>query len=141
MNDDDTLIRKTGSAHRIRVLIVDDDPIVRMGINSLIDTQEDMVVCGEAGHAAEALEKLLELKPDVVTMDINLGCESGLDVTREMRATGSGAKILVLSLFDEPHYVELAAAAGAHGYVAKLAAIHTLTEEIRKLSVPKSPGS
>jgi len=118
---------------KIRVLIVDDHPTVRMGLRFFLDMQPDMVVCGECKDASDLLAKVAKLRPDVVTVDINLGGESGLDLVGPMRALGPALKILVLSFHEERRYMEHAAAVGAHGYVTKQTATQTLVPTIREL--------
>ena len=92
-----------------------------------------MVVCGESEDTSDALAKVAALRPDVATVDLNLGCESGLELISQMRALGSAPKILVLSFHEERRYAHGAAAAGADAYVTKGAAAQTLVRAIRQL--------
>ncbi len=123
---------------KIRVLIVEDQPQMRKGIHSLIDLQPDMVVCGESEGVSDALLKIAEQRPDVASVDINLGLESGLDLTRQIRALNPAVKVLVLSSHDDRWHIQSAAKAGAHAYVTKLAASETLTDAIRGLMLPET---
>ena len=131
-------MRRKDLARKIRVLIVDDDPVVRRGIHFLIAGQPDMVVCGETEDAPDALAKVVELRPEVATVDLNLGSESGLELIRRMRALGSAPRILVLSFHEERPYVDGAAAAGADAYVTKGAATQSLVGAIRQLMLPRN---
>lgn len=118
----------------IRVLIVDDHPLVRKGIRLLIQQQTGMVVCGESDNVADALAKAVEARPDVMTVDLDLGSESGLDLLKRIRAVDPNIRILVLSLHTNRWYLERASVAGAHGYVTKEAASRTLVPTIRRLA-------
>ena len=106
----------------IRVLIVDDHAVVRAGLRLLLDAEDDIETVGEAGDAREAIFEARSTKPDVVLMDVVLGGKSGIEVTPELLHEEPEARILVLSMQDDPRYVREAFAAGAHGYVLKEAA-------------------
>jgi DNA-binding NarL/FixJ family response regulator len=131
-------MQRKDCVEKTRVLIGEDHPLMREGIHSLIDQQPDMVVCGESETASDALAKTARLRPDVASVDLNLGNESGLDMNRRMRALGSTVNILILSSHDERCYAERAAAAGAHGHVTKQAAAQTLFDAIRELALPRN---
>lgn len=102
-----------------RVLIVDDHPLFRDGLKSLIDRSSDYVVAGEAFTGAEAVARACELKPQLVTMDISLPDMSGIEATREVCARVPGVKVLILSMHPRFEYVAEAFRAGARGYVVK----------------------
>jgi DNA-binding NarL/FixJ family response regulator len=123
---------------KIRVLIVDDHPMVREGIHALIDRQADMIACGESEGGADALQKVEELRPDLATVDINLRHQNGLELVGQLRSLASTLRVLVLSTHEEDHYRERAAAAGAHGYVTKWTATRTLVPTIRKIMFCRS---
>ena len=103
----------------IRVLVVDDHAIVREGLRHVLGTVEGFSVVGEAGNGRSALELAEEQNPDVVLLDINLGGESGLDVARRLRESGTAARILILSVHDDREIVLESVRVGAHGYVRK----------------------
>lgn len=103
----------------IRVLVVDDHAIVREGLRHVLGTVDGFHVVGEAGDGHAALELAHRESPDVVLLDINLGIESGLDVARQLRDTGSTARILILSVHDDREIVLESVRVGAHGYVRK----------------------
>src|SRR5512138_14440 len=119
---------------RIRVLIADDNSILREGVQEFINLQPDMCVCGQSETVSDALAQVGRLRPDVMTVDFNLGGESGFELIRQLRATGSTMRILVLSSLDDPVYVRAALTAGADGYVSKQAPARALIETIRELN-------
>ena len=84
-----------------KVLIVDDDEIVRKGLVMLISRQEDLVVAGEAGAAAEAVQKARELSPDVVVLDIRMPYGSGVEACRDIRAENPDVKVLMLTFYSD----------------------------------------
>jgi two-component system, NarL family, response regulator DevR len=102
----------------IRVLIVDDHPMVREGLRAML-SDEGIEVVGEAGSAAEALERCAELGPDVVLLDMQLPGEDGLHVLKELRSTRPEVAVLVVSMHEEASFVRAAMFAGARGYVLK----------------------
>ena len=118
----------------IRVLIVDDHAVVRAGLRLLLDAEEDIETVGEAGDAREAIFETRSTKPDVVLMDVVLGDKSGIDVTPELIHEQPQARVLVLSMQDDPRYVREAFAAGAHGYVLKEAADTELVTAVREVA-------
>ncbi|SHK24820.1 two component transcriptional regulator, LuxR family [Pseudonocardia thermophila] len=103
----------------IRVLIVDDHPVVRDGLRAVIDAEPDMTVVGEAGHGAEALARLPGAAADVVLMDLRMPTMGGVDAIRELRRTHPGVRVLVLTTFDTDSDVLPAIEAGATGYLLK----------------------
>ena len=118
---------------RLKILIVDDHPLVRSGLVLLINQQRDMKVCGEADDRVAALAQAAALRPDVAVVDITLKNSSGIDLVKDLRAHDPKLKSLVLSAHEETLYAERALEAGARGYVRKtgdpddvLAAIRTI---------------
>ncbi len=122
----------------IRVLIVDDHAVVRAGLRYVLDHEPDVETVGEAGSAHEAVRAACDLQPDVVLMDLVLGEDSGLDATRDVLEAVASAKVLVLSMQDDPRYVREAIAAGASGYVVKEAADTDVVEAIRVVAGGKT---
>ncbi|MBN2139089.1 MAG: response regulator transcription factor [Sedimentisphaerales bacterium] len=101
------------------IFIVDDHPIVRSGLITLIDHEKDLAVCGEAEDAPEALKAISELDPDVVILDIVLKSSDGIELTKDIKARHPGLPVIVLSMQDESVYAERALRAGARGYLMK----------------------
>jgi DNA-binding NarL/FixJ family response regulator len=118
----------------VRVLIVDDHPVVRAGLRLLIDAEDDLEAVGEAGSARDAVFQARALKPDVVLMDVVMPDQSGLDVVPTLLHERPETKVLVLSMQDDPQYVRQAFAAGASGYVLKEAADTDVVSAIREVA-------
>jgi DNA-binding NarL/FixJ family response regulator len=104
---------------KIRVLLVDDHEIVRLGLMTLLNDQDNMEVVGEAGTAGEAVKSVEELRPDVVLMDIRMPGEGGIVATREITAKFPQTKVVMLTSFADDELVMRAIQAGAVGYVLK----------------------
>lgn len=104
---------------KIRVLLVDDHHIVRMGLMTIINDQPEMEVVGEAGNAAEALREVERLQPDVILMDIRLPGESGIEATRQITKKFPHSKVVMLTSFTDDSLIFRAISAGAVGYVLK----------------------
>jgi DNA-binding NarL/FixJ family response regulator len=115
------------------VLIVDDHPVMRYGLAQLIESEDDLQVCGEAGTAAEAFGAVGSLKPDLVLIDLTLPDKSGLELIKEIKAHHEGTDVLVVSMHDETLYAERALRAGARGYIMKEAAAENLIDAIRRV--------
>ena len=105
--------------NKASVLIVEDHPIFSKGLSLLINAEESFTVVGEARNGSEALSMLVEKKPDLAVVDLNLGDEDGLEIIASMKSRAENLKILVLSMYDERYYAERALKAGASGYVMK----------------------
>ncbi|MDG2283485.1 MAG: response regulator transcription factor [Longimicrobiales bacterium] len=103
----------------LRVVIADDHSVVRQGIRGVLEEIDGLEVVGEAGDGAQALTMVAELAPDVVVLDVNMPEKSGLDVTMDLREQAHPARVLILSMHDDPEYVLQAVRAGADGYVLK----------------------
>jgi DNA-binding NarL/FixJ family response regulator len=116
-----------------RVLVVDDHPIVRKGLAQLVAQERDLVICGEASDANEALEVIPEAAPDIVLVDISLEGTNGLELTKAVHHHNPDLPILVLSMHDEVLYAERALRAGAKGYLMKHEAPATLLQAVRKI--------
>lgn len=106
-------------SNKIKVVLVDDHPLVREGLVNLINQQPGLEVCGEAANEPQALELIGRLLPDVVVVDITLENGSGLELLKNIRAGHPGVQTLVLSMHDESLYAERALHAGARGYIMK----------------------
>jgi DNA-binding NarL/FixJ family response regulator len=110
---------ETSGSVRKTLLIVDDQPILRRGLTTLIESQPDLAVCGGVGSRAAAVEAIRQKEPDLVIVGLALGDEDGLDLVREIKTRYPRVHSLVFSGHDETVYAERALSAGALGYVAK----------------------
>jgi DNA-binding NarL/FixJ family response regulator len=106
-------------ASEIRILLVDDHPLVRDGLRARLETAPRLRVVGEAGSGQEAIEQAGACRPDLVLMDVNMKGGSGIDATARLLQHYPGVAVLVLSMHDKPEYVTQAIQAGARGYVLK----------------------
>ncbi|MEU9195084.1 response regulator transcription factor [Streptomyces hundungensis] len=115
----------------IRVLIVDDQMMVREGFSVLLGAQPDIEVVGEAVDGREAVAQVRALRPDVVLMDIRMPGMNGIEATREIVASDDSSKVLVLTTFDLDEYVYQALRAGASGFLLKDASARQLADGVR----------
>ncbi len=118
---------------RKKVLIVDDHPILREGLARVINQQEDLVVCGEAGTAPEGLAAVARRRPDAAIVDISLDESSGLDLIKDIAARHPRLPVLALSMHHENLYAERAIRAGAKGYVMKREPVEVMLAALRKV--------
>ena len=118
----------------MRVLVVDDHEVVRRGVSSLIKSQANYEVCGEAVDGQDAVEKARSLTPDVIVMDVSMPRLNGLEATRLIRTTLPGPEVLILSQHDSPEMVRQAFKAGALGYVVKSSIARDLLEALDSVS-------
>ncbi|MFH1495887.1 MAG: response regulator transcription factor [Pseudomonadota bacterium] len=116
-----------------KVAIVDDHPIVRQGIAQLIDQEEDMVTCCQAGSAQEAIEIMDQHSPDILLVDISLDGISGIELIKLLKQHGIKAPVLIISMHDESLYAERALRSGARGYVMKQEATEKVLTAIRQV--------
>ena len=118
----------------IQVLIVDDHPIVRHGMATLIEQEEDLKVCGEAGDATQALEIVQRLRPHVAIVDVSLAeGDDGLHLIEQIRREHPTVRILVVSMHDVESYAQRAIKAGAIGYLSKSQATDHIVDAIRRV--------
>ncbi len=103
----------------VRVLLVDDDDLMRAGLRSVLSSDETIEVVGEAGDGREAVDRVRELRPDVVLMDIRMPNLDGISGTREVLAVRPEAKVVILTTFEEDDYIFGALSAGASGFLLK----------------------
>jgi DNA-binding NarL/FixJ family response regulator len=115
----------------VRVLIADDQALVRGGFRMILEAKEDMEVVGEAGDGAEAVELVERLQPDVVLMDVRMPGVDGIEATRRIAASGSAARIVILTTYDVDEYVFAALRAGASGFLLKDVRPPELADAIR----------
>ena len=115
----------------IRVLLVDDQALVRSGFRLILETREDLEVVGEAQDGREAVELARKLSPDVILMDVRMPNVDGVEATRRLAALGSPARVLILTTFDLDEYVYEAIRAGASGFLLKDVQPAQLVEAVR----------
>ncbi len=118
----------------IRVLIVDDHAVVRSGLRHVLEAEDGIEVVGEAGDAQHAVFETRAKKPDVILMDIVMSGKSGIETIPDVLKDAPDAKVLILSMQDDPHYVREAFAAGAAGYILKEAADTDLVTAVREVA-------
>jgi two-component system, NarL family, response regulator NreC len=118
----------------IRVLIVDDHPVVRSGLRRVLESVADIEVVGEAGDAKQAVFETRAQKPDIILMDVVMPGASGIEAIPDVLHDAPDAKVLILSMQDDPNYVRQAFAAGAAGYVLKEAADMDLVAAVREVA-------
>jgi len=118
---------------KTKILIVDDHPIVRQGLAQLINQEDDLVVCGQAEGANQALSTIKKTRPGTVIVDISLKNRSGLDLIKDIKAQHPDLAVLALSMHDESLYAERALRAGARGYVMKAEATKNVVKAIRQV--------
>jgi DNA-binding NarL/FixJ family response regulator len=116
-----------------RIVVVDDHPLFRKGLEQLINSDDGFAVCGEAGSAAEAMSEIRKVKPDLVIVDISLPGANGIELIKNVRAEFPKLLILVLSMHDESLYGLRALRAGAQGYVMKQEALGNVVNAIHEL--------
>jgi DNA-binding NarL/FixJ family response regulator len=124
-------------AGKIRVLCVDDHPVVRDGIAAIINLQPDMMLAGAAATGGEALERFFELRPDVALVDLRLPDMSGLDLIKRIKDKSPNARMIVLSSHEGDVDIQRALEAGAQGYVVKGIVREELLETIRSVHAGK----
>jgi len=103
----------------VRVLLVDDHTMVRRGLRRILESTDGLEVIDEAGDGTQAVLAAVKLKPDIVLMDVGLPGMSGIEATRRIAATVPEARVLMLSIHADEHYVQQSMAAGAKGYLLK----------------------
>jgi DNA-binding NarL/FixJ family response regulator len=117
----------------VRILVVDDHPIVRLGIRQMIAADPTLTISGEAESMAAALQLVESLNPDLALVDLSLEEGTGLELIRSLRKAAPNTRILVLSMHDEALFAERALRAGAHGYIMKQEAINGLIHAIQEV--------
>jgi DNA-binding NarL/FixJ family response regulator len=115
----------------IRVLLCDDQALVRSGFRMILEAREDLQVVGEAADGLEAVERTRDLAPDVVLMDVRMPNVDGVEATRRIAASGSRARVLILTTFDLDEYVYEAIRAGASGFLLKDVQPSQLVDAVR----------
>ena len=116
-----------------KIFLVDDHPLVRDGLANLIHQQSDLVVCGQADDAVEALSKIGAIKPDLVVVDIHLPGSSGIELIKSIKNSYPDILTIALSMYDEKLYAERVIRAGARGYVMKRETSNRMLAAIREV--------
>src|SRR5688572_21417340 len=119
------------SAKILKVLLLDDHPIVRKGLMLLINAEDDLQVCGEASNSSQAFQIIESAKPDLVIVDISLDGPNGVDFIKTAKEQYPDLLLLVHSMYDEALYAERVLRAGARGYIMKQESSDTLITAIR----------
>ena len=122
------------SEKKLRILIVDDHPIMRRGLQMILKGQKDMDVVGEAGSGADAVAMVKQLLPDLVILDLSLPDGNGIMVIQDIKCHYPEAKVIVLTIHEEEEYVHKVVAEGAHGYLLKNAADDEMIMAIRAVA-------
>lgn len=116
-----------------RVLIVDDHPVFRAGLTGLVNLEDDLIVCGEAHDAAQAMHLLEALRPDVMLMDMSLPGKNGLEVLKDIGTLSPQTLVLIISMHDETLFAERVIRAGGRGYIMKVEGPDKIILAIRKV--------
>src|SRR5215203_4818646 len=116
---------------KIRVMLADDHPVTRAGVRKFLSQASDIEVIAEADNGNQALEMAQQLEPDVLLLDIELPGIKGLEIARELRATKSPVKVLVLSSYDDKQFIFGLLGNGAAGYLTKEEIPETIVEAVR----------
>ena len=128
-----TTSRGSASQRTIQLMIVDDHPVVRQGLRTMVDAEHDLQVCGEAEGMSDAMQMYFDHKPQMLVVDLSLENGSGLELIKELIAIDENLKILVCSMHDEELFAERALHAGAKGYINKQEATEQLITAIRQI--------
>ena len=115
----------------IKILLVDDQPLFREGLATLLSLQAQVTVVGEAAHGQQAVELALQLRPDVVLMDVRMPVLDGVAATRQLRQACPACRVILLTTFDDDEYVFEGLRAGAAGYLLKDVSLPKLMEAIQ----------
>jgi len=126
-------IDRDSQTGRFRIFLVDDHPLVRMGIAELLAHEPDLEICGEASDSPEALQKIVALTPDLAIIDLSLKSGHGIELIERVRSHGDHVRILVASMHDESLFAERALRAGAMGYFNKQECSTRLLDAVRQV--------
>ena len=120
---------------KIEVLVVDDHPIMRLGVAAIINAQRDMLVCAQAGSGEEGVRLFKKHRPDITMIDLRLPAMSGLEALRAIRQDDPQARCLILTTYEGDEDIHQALAAGAMGYIIKGMSHETLVDALRRVQV------
>src|SRR5437868_3300779 len=118
---------------RTKILLIDDHPLLRTGIASLINHEKDLIVCGEVDDSVQALDAIAKTDPDIIILDISLKKMSGIEVLKHIKMRYPKVRVLILSMHDETIYAPRALRAGASGYIMKQEAPDNVVVALRKI--------
>ncbi|MCR8645111.1 response regulator transcription factor [Paenibacillus sp. N1-5-1-14] len=121
----------------IRIILAEDQRMLRGALGSLLDLEDDIEVIGQADNGEEALKLIHELKPDVCLMDIEMPLLTGLDIAEQLQMAKSSCKVIILTTFARPGYFERAVKAEVHGYLLKDGSSDDLAQSIRNVMAGK----
>ncbi|WP_226532595.1 response regulator transcription factor [Microbacterium paraoxydans] len=127
------MVNASHDGSTIRLLIADDQALVRGALGALLDLEPDLAVVGMASEGAEAVRLVAELRPDVCLMDIQMPGMDGVEATRRIREASSGTRVLVVTTFARPGYLRSALDAGASGFIVKDTPAEQLAEAVRRV--------
>lgn len=119
---------------KITILIVDDQRLMRDGLRTLLELEDDLAVVGEAGNGEEAIARYAELQPTIVLMDVRMPGMDGVEATRRLHAQWPNVKVIILTTFDEDEYIFEGLRAGALGYLLKAVSSDELADAIRRVA-------
>src|SRR5690349_16009680 len=119
-------------AAKTRIYVVDDHPLMRMGLKAMINAESDMEVCGEAADAATATAEIMKIRPELVIADISLKGNSGIELIKNIKAFDPGIDVVVVSMYDESVYALRVLKAGARAYVMKQDVTSRVLDAIRR---------
>lgn len=119
---------------KITILIVDDQRLMRDGLRTLLELEDDLAVVGEAGNGEEAIARCAELQPTIVLMDVRMPGIDGVEATRRLHAQWPNVKVIILTTFDEDEYIFEGLRAGALGYLLKAVSGDELADAIRRVA-------
>ncbi len=120
--------------NKITILLVDDQRLMRDGLRTLLELEDDLAVVGEAGNGDEALARYAELQPTIVLMDVRMPGMDGVEATRRLHAQWPNVKVIILTTFDEDEYIFEGLRAGALGYLLKAVSGDELADAIRRVA-------
>lgn len=123
----------TAAATPIRLLLVDDQALIRGAMGALLDLEPDLAVAGDAGDAEQAASEAARLRPDVCLMDIQLPGADGIEATTAVRRASPDTRVLIVTTFARPGYLHAALAAGASGFIVKDAPADQLADAVRRV--------
>ncbi len=117
--------------NKIRVLLADDHPVLRKGIRTILEMEDDIQVVAETGDGETTIQRAMELKPDVLVLDVSMPKANGVEVIKTLAASNEPVKVLVLSAYDDENFITEMVEAGAAGYLLKREAIEAIVEAVR----------
>lgn len=117
----------------IKLLIVDDHPMVREGLTAMLSANNDIDVAGSCGNSVEAIEMALQQEPDIILMDIKMNGTNGIETTKQILSRNDNIKVIILTVFEDTESIRLALQAGATGYILKHISQEKLIESIKRV--------